>query len=310
MHHDLGGRIAEVAGLKHALPYLRLFQGATFVVKLSGEALEDAAGLARFLEQVELVQRLGLKVVLVHGGGPQTNALSTRLGLPVVKVDGRRVTDAATLEAAIAATAGLANTALVEACRRAGLAAVGLTGVDADLVTARRRPPVVSAAGETVDYGFVGDVVAVDRRPLDRLLAAGYVPVVAPLAAGETGGVLNVNADTIAAEVAIALGAAKLLIGLGVAGLLERVEEPASLVPLVDLAGLAELEARGALAGGMLPKARAIERALAGGVARVHLIPFAAPDALLVELFTNEGIGTMVVADRTALAAAPPESEA
>ena len=306
--HDLGGRIAEVAGLKHALPYLRLFQGATFVIKLSGEALEESGALARFLEQVELVQRLGLKVVLVHGGGPQTDALSARLGLPVAKIDGRRVTDAATLEAAIAATAGLANTALLEACRRSGLRAVGLTGVDASLVTARRRPPVVAASGERVDYGFVGDVVAVDRRPLDRLLEAGYVPVVAPLAADEAGGVLNVNADTIAAEVAVALGAAKLLIGLGVPGLLERVEDPHSLVPLVDLAGLSELEARGALAGGMLPKARAIERALAGGVARVHLIPFAAPDALLVELFTNEGIGTMVVADRAAAAAVPLES--
>ena len=307
--HDSGGRIAEVAGLKHALPYLRLFQGATFVIKLSGEALEDGAALARFLEQVELLARVGLKVVLVHGGGPQTSALSARLGLPVVKVDGRRVTDAPTLEAAIAATAGLANTALVEACRRSGLAAVGLTGVDAGLVVARQRPPVVAANGETVDYGYVGDVVAVDRRPLDRLLESGYVPVVAPLAAGEGGGVLNVNADTIAAEVAVALGAAKLLIGVGVAGLLERVEDPHSLVPLVDLAGLAELAARGALGGGMLPKARAIERALTGGVARVHLIPFAAPDALLVELFTNEGIGTMVVADRAA-GATPPAGAA
>ena len=302
---DVGQRTAEIEGLRHALPYLRLFQGATFVVKLSGAALADRAALARFLEQVEVLHRLGLKLVLVHGGGPQTTALSERLGLAVRKIDGRRVTDAATLEAAIAATAGTANVALLAACRAVGIPAVGLSGVDAGLVDARRRPPVPAGpGGALVDFGEVGDVVAVAPRLVETLLGAGYVPVVAPLAADARGAMLNVNADTIAAELAIAVGAAKLLFALEAPGLLERPDDPTTLVTLTDLAGLATLAERGAIADGMRPKARAIERALAGGVERVHLVPFAAPDALLTELFTNEGIGTLVVRDVARLAAA------
>ncbi|MEZ5312841.1 MAG: acetylglutamate kinase [Thermoanaerobaculia bacterium] len=308
---DVGQKIAEVAALKHALPYLRLFQGRTFVVKLSGEAIPeagDAAGRARldaFLEQVEIVHRLGIRVVLVHGGGPQTTALATRLGLETTKVDGRRVTDGPTLEAAVMATAGTVNTTLLAACRRLELPAVGVSGIDAGLVAAHRRPPVLSHAGEPVDFGFVGDIDAIDPKVLERLLDAGFVPVVAPLAADEEGTVFNVNADTIAAEVARALGATKLLFALGVPGLLERADDPASLISLTDLAGLADLETRGIVSGGMLPKSRAVRRALEGGVARVHLVPFAARDALLVELFTNEGIGTMVVASTAALEPEP-----
>jgi len=304
-------RMTEVAGLKHALPYLRLFQGKTFVVKLSGEAIEEEARLLLFLEQIEVLHRLGIRVVLVHGGGPQTTELAARLGLATQKIDGRRVTDAATLEAAVMAMAGKVNTALLAACRRAGVAAVGLSGVDAGLVEARKRPPVPVAdpvgqqVGAAIDFGFVGDVVAVNPRVVQKLLDDGYVPVVAPLAADDKGALLNVNADTIAAELAVALGAEKLLFAVAVPGILERADDPASLVSLVDLPGLAALEAHGALTGGMLPKSRAIVRALEAGVARVHLIPFATPDALLVELFTNEGIGTLVVPSVDALQATP-----
>ena len=304
-------RMTEVAALKHALPYLRLFQGKTFVVKLSGEAIEEEARLLLFLEQIEVLHRLGIRVVLVHGGGPQTTALADRLGLATRKIDGRRVTDAATLEAAVMAMAGKANTALLAACRRAGVAAVGLSGVDAGLVEARKRPPVpvVDPVGQQVaaaiDFGFVGDVVAVNPRVVQKLLDDGYVPVVAPLAADDKGALLNVNADTIAAELAVALGAEKLLFAVAVPGILERADDPASLVSLVDLAGLADLERRGVVTGGMLPKSRAIARALESGVPRVHLVPFATPDALLVELFTNEGIGTLVVPSVDALQATP-----
>ncbi len=310
-------RMTEVAGLKHALPYLRLFQGKTFVVKLSGEAIAEEGRLQLFLEQIEVLHRLGIRVVLVHGGGPQTTALAERLGLATQKIDGRRVTDAATLEAAVMAMAGKVNTALLAACRRAGVAAVGLSGVDAGLVEARKRPlvPVADPGGQAtpgtpaitaIDYGFVGDVVAVNPRVVQKLLDDGYVPVVAPLAADDHGALLNINADTIAAELAVALGAEKLLFAVAVPGLLERADDPTSLVSLVDLAGLAALEARGALSGGMLPKSRAIVRALEGGVPRVHLVPFATPDALLAELFTNEGIGTLVVPSVAALAPATP----
>ena len=299
-------RMTEVAGLKHALPYLRLFQGKTFVVKLSGEAIEEEARLVLFLEQIEVLHRLGIRVVLVHGGGPQTTALAERLGLATQKIGGRRVTDAATLEAAVMAMAGKVNTALLAICRRAGVAAVGLSGVDADLIEARKRPPVpaVDAAAQAVDFGFVGDVVTVNPRVVQKLLDDGYVPVVAPLAGDAQGAILNVNADTIAAELAVALGAEKLLFAVAVPGLLERADDPRSLVSLIDLPGLAGLDAKGALTGGMLPKSRAIVRALEGGVPRVHLVPFATPDALLAELFTNEGIGTLVVSSVAALSVA------
>jgi acetylglutamate kinase len=318
---DVGQKIAEVAGLKHALPYLRLFQGKTFVIKLSGEAVPslprgadggDGAASARldaFLEQVEIVHRLGIRIVVVHGGGPQTTELARRLGLATTKVDGRRVTDAPTLEAAVMATAGSVNTALLAACRRLGIPAVGVSGIDAGMIEAHRRSPVLSAAGEVVDYGYVGDIDAVNPKVLERLLAGGFVPIVAPLVADAAGTVLNVNADTIAAEVAAALGAEKLLFAVAVPGLLERADDPDSLVSLTDLAGLAELEAKGAVSGGMLPKSRAIRRAIESGVSRVHLVPFAGRDALLGELFTNEGIGTMVVASIDAMKSPEPEPE-
>lgn len=297
---DVGQRSTEIAGLRHAIPYVRLFKGKTFVVKLGGESLAEESVLLPFLEQVEVLGQLGIHVVLVHGGGPQTTALASRLGLETRMVDGRRVTDAATLEASVMALAGQANTRILSAARAAGLAAVGLTGIDGNLLTARRRPPVAAASGEMVDYGHVGDLQAVDVRLLARLAESGFVPVVASLAAAADGAPLNVNADTVAAALAVALGAEKLILATTAPGILERVDDPRSVVSFVDLAGLEELAARGALSGGMLPKAAAIRRALEGGVPRVHVVPAGAADGLLAEIFTNEGIGTMVVSDAAA----------
>jgi acetylglutamate kinase len=299
---DIGQRTTEIAGLRHAIPYVRLFRGRTFVIKLGGETLAEDHLLLPLLEQVEVLGQLGIHVVLVHGGGPQTTALATRLGLPTRIVDGRRVTDAATLEASVLALAGQANTRVLSAARRAGLAAVGLTGIDGNLLTASQRPPVTAANGELVDYGHVGDLEAVDIRLLARLAEAGFVPVIASLAAAADGAPLNVNADTVAAALAVALGAAKLILAVAVPGILERADDPHSVISLVDLPGLEALAAAGALSGGMLPKAAAIRQALAGGVPRVHVIPAGAPDALLAEVFTNEGVGTMVVANGTGAA--------
>ncbi|MCA9542679.1 MAG: acetylglutamate kinase, partial [Myxococcales bacterium] len=149
---DVGQQSTEISGLKHAIPYVRLFKGRTFVVKLGGESLAEENVLLPFLEQVEVLGQLGIHVVVVHGGGPQTTALAARLGLETRMVDGRRVTDAATLEASVMALAGQANTRVLSIARRAGLAAVGLTGIDGGLLTARRRPPVTAANGDRVDY--------------------------------------------------------------------------------------------------------------------------------------------------------------
>ncbi|HXU34680.1 MAG TPA: acetylglutamate kinase [Thermoanaerobaculia bacterium] len=296
-HHDSN---LEVAGLKLAIPYIRLYQGKTFVIKAGGGAFADERTTIALLEQVEILHRLGVRVVLVHGGGPQASALAATLGASVEFKAGRRVTDPVSLDAATMVLNGAVNTQILALCRRVGVPAVGLSGVDAGLIVARRRPPV-DVDGETVDYGLVGDVVRVDPKVVLAQLDAGLVPVVSPISADEAGGLLNVNADTIAARLAVALSAEKLIVLTGAAGILEREEDAGSRISYTDLAGLAELNRRGALGAGMRPKAAAIEEALIQGVRRVHVISQTAPDALLREVFTNEGSGTLVVADIHAL---------
>jgi len=299
-HHDSN---LEVAGLKLAIPYIRLFQGKTFVIKAGGGAFADERTTLALLEQVEILHRLGVRVVLVHGGGPQASALAATLGASVEFKAGRRVTDPISLDAATMVLNGAVNTQILALCRRVGVPAVGLSGVDAGLIVARRRPPI-EVDGETVDYGLVGDVIRVDPKVVVAQLDAGLVPVVSPISADEAGGLLNVNADTVAAHLAVALSAEKLIVLTGAAGILEREEDAGSRISYTDLAGLAELNRKGALGAGMRPKAAAIEQALLQGVRRVHVISQTAPDALLREVFTNEGSGTLVVADIHALSPA------
>ena len=297
-----GSRSVEIAALRHAVPYLALFRGRTFVVKAGGGALADARALGAIVEQVAALHHLGIRVVLVHGGGPQANELSRRLGLEVRQVGGRRVTDEATLEVVTMTLNGATNTQLLAACRAAQLPAVGLSGIDAGLVVARRRGPVeVDGESEPVDFGHVGDIERIDPAVLRDLAADGYVPVVSPLAADAAGNVLNLNADGVAAAIAGALGAEKLLILVEPPGLLENPADPASLVSYIDLAGLDRLRARGRIVGGMLPKIQAIEDALRAGVPRAHLVSWRLTDALLLEIFSNEGAGTLVVPELAAL---------
>ncbi len=302
---DVGQQTAQVAALQHAVPYIRLFQGKTFVIKAGGAAVATDAARRALVHQVEVLHRLGIRTVLVHGGGTQSSELSRALGAEPRFVAGRRVTDEAALEVAAMVLCGSVNTRLLAACRAAGLPAVGLTGVDAGLVRAVRRPPA-TVDGQVVDYGEVGDVTAVDAKVLGTLLDAGFVPVVAPLSADDSGALLNVNADTVASRLAVALGAEKLLLLTGAPGILERADDPLSLVSYTDLAGLAHLRAAGCLERGMLPKADSIEAAIRGGVPRVHILSDSLPDGLLAEVFTNEGVGTLVVADVRALS--PAES--
>ncbi len=291
---DVGQPPGEVT-LRQAIPYVRLFQGKTFVVKVGGGALDSPATARALLAQVEMLHQLGIRVVLVHGGGTQTSAVARALGAEPRFVEGRRVTDEAMLEVTAMVLCGLVNTRFLALCRSLGLPAVGLSGVDAGLVLARRRPPVATSAG-LVDYGHVGDVVAVEPRALALLLENGLVPVVSPLSADADGNLLNLNADTVASALAVALRAEKLLFLTGAPGILERPGDPASLVSYTDLAGLARLRREGCLAAGMLPKASAIEKALEGGVPRVHILSQDLESGLLAELFTNDGVGTLVVA--------------
>jgi acetylglutamate kinase len=297
---DVGQRTAEAAALKHAVPYIRIFKGKTFVIKAGGGALEREATARALVEQIEVLHQVGIRVVLVHGGGTQSSDLSRALGAEARFVEGRRVTDEKALEVAAMTLNGSVNTRLLAVCRSVGLPAVGVSGVDAGLVQARRRPPV-RVEGELVDYGFVGDIAAVDPRVLVKLMDAGYVPVVSPLSAADDGTILNINADTVASALAVALGAEKLLFLTGAPGILERPDDSGSLVSYTDLAGLKVLREEGGLIRGMLPKTSAIESAIHGGVRRVHILSHDLPDGLLAEVFTNEGVGTLVVQDIHAL---------
>ena len=288
-----------IAGLKGTLRYVRAYRDHIFVVKLGGEVVKDDHALDGVAAQVSLLHSLGIRIVVVHGGGPQATALTRRLGAEPVIVAGRRVTDDAALEVAKMVYAGTLNTDVLSALRAHQVQAVGLSGVDAELLTARRRPPVtvVDDAGKSavVDYGHVGDIMNVDPRVLATLMDARFVPVVASLAGDNDGNIYNVNADTVAETIAIALRAQKLIYLTGVPGVLRDPKDPASLVTFADPDDLAGLMATGALSGGMRPKVEACIRAATGGVERTHIVDGRAPDSLLLEVFTGAGTGTMIV---------------
>jgi acetylglutamate kinase len=288
-----------IAGLKGALRYVRAYRDQVFVVKLGGEVLGEAEVLEQVTGQLALLSSLSIRLVVVHGGGPQATALSRRLGVEPRMVAGRRITDDAALEVAKQVYAGQLNVDLLAALRAHRVQAVGLSGVDAELITAHRRPPVqvVDDTGQTVrvDYGHVGEVDRVDPRILNTLVEARFVPVVASLAGGDDGEVFNVNADTVAESLAVAMRAQKLIFLTGAPGVLRDRNDPATLVTFADPDDLAGLMASGLLSGGMRPKVEACIRAATGGVERTHIIDGRAPDALLLEVFTGAGCGTMIV---------------
>lgn len=288
-----------IAGLKGALRYVRAYRDQVFVVKLGGEVLADLEALDGVAAQISLLSSLGIRLVVVHGGGPQATALSRRLGHEPRMVAGRRVTDDEALGVAKMVYAGQLNVDLIAALREHQVQAVGLSGVDADLLTAHRRPPVETVddggASITLDYGHVGDIDRVDPRVLVTLLDARFVPVVASLAGDDDGHVYNVNADTVAEALAVALRAQKLIFLTGAPGVLRDRSDPASLVAFADPDDLAGLMSNGAIAGGMRPKVEACIRAATGGVERTHIIDGRAPDAILLEVFTGAGCGTMIV---------------
>jgi acetylglutamate kinase len=288
-----------IAGLKGALRYVRAYRDQVFVVKLGGDVLSDSGITDQAATQLALLHSLGIRLVVVHGGGPQASSLSRRLGHEPRMVAGRRITDDAALEVAKMVYAGQLNTDLLAALRAHKVQAVGLSGVDADLLVAHRRPPVsvVDDSGRSleVDYGHVGDIDRVDPRILLTLMDARFVPVVASLAGDDEGAVYNVNADTVAESIAVALRAQKLIFLTGAPGVLRDRSDPSTLVTFADPDDLAGLMASGALAGGMRPKVEACIRAATSGVERTHIIDGRASDALLLEVFTGAGCGTMIV---------------
>ena len=295
-----------VSALKHAAPYIRLFKKKIFVLKAGGEVFASPETTRALMEQVGILHQVGIRVVLVHGGGPQSTELARALGHDTTFVDGRRITDGDSLDVAMMVLNGQINTRVLASCLDLGVPAVGISGIDAGLIRAHRRPPVEQEGGTEVDYGHVGDIDSVDADILRTQLDNGLMPVISPLSCDSSGNVLNINADTVAAAIAAELDAEKLILVTAAAGILEDIDDPQSLISYVDRAELKRLRDCGKLADGMLPKAAAIEQALANGVNRVHVISHKVADSLLLEVFTNEGTGTLVVND---IAALTPEEQ-
>jgi acetylglutamate kinase len=277
-----------------------MYKGKVFVIKASGGVFGDTASTHALIEQVAILHKVGIRVVLVHGGGPQLTQIQETLGIEPQIVAGRRVTDERSIEVTSMVLNGLVNTQILGMCRELDISAVGVSGVDAGLVRAHKRPPV-TVEGKLVDYGFVGDIDLIDAKVLQQLLDDGLMPVVSPVSADDSGQLLNINADTVAAAIGGALKAEKLMLCTGAPGILESLEDPRSIISYTDLQGLQRLKDQGSLKDGMLPKAKAIEAAIRGGVRRVHVISYKSPDSILAEVFTNEGTGTLIVEDVSAL---------
>ena len=286
--------------LREALPYIQRFQGQTFVVKLSGKATEDHNNLSSLAEELALLHQVGIHLCVVHGGGKQLSELASRMGVEQTIIDGRRVTDDATLEMAKMVFAGKINTDILSALRNRGVEAVGLSGVDGNIVHAERRPPKEVLNRETgeraqVDFGHVGDVVEINSRLLTVLLDQGYLPVVSSLGADTEGTVFNINADTIAAEIAIQLKAEKLILLSDVDGIYLRAGEPETKLSRLTASEAEQLITDGRATGGMIPKLQSITQLLRRGVHSAHIISGTNRNALLSEIFTDQGTGTMIV---------------
>jgi acetylglutamate kinase len=287
--------------LREALPYIQRFKGKTFVVKLSGKATEDAQNLASLAEELALIHQVGIRLCVVHGGGKQLSDLALQMGVAQTIINGRRVTDDATLEMAKMIFAGKINTDILAALRQRGVEAVGLSGIDGSIVHAERRPPKEILNRETgerehVDFGHVGDVVEIKARLLCVLLDEGYLPVISSLGADDEGMVFNINADTIASEIAVQLKAEKLILLSDVDGIYLRAGEPETKLSRLSVDEAAALVREGAATGGMIPKLQGITELLKRGVGSAHIINGSARNALLAEVFTDEGTGTMIVA--------------
>ncbi|HXG17330.1 MAG TPA: acetylglutamate kinase [Calidithermus sp.] len=282
-------RRAEI--LLEALPYIRQFRGKTVVIKYGGAAMEEADLKAPFALDVILLRLVGINPVIVHGGGPQIGALMKRLGKEPRFVGGMRVTDEETMEIVEMVLVGRINKEIVGLINHHGGRAVGLSGKDAGLIRARRRPHRLPN-GDEVDIGLVGEVEAVDPEPIRLLEEHGFIPVIAPVGVGPAGESYNINADLVAGEVAAALRAEKLIHLTDVQGILD---EQGRLQSTLSGRDAERLVKAGVIAGGMLPKVESSLRALQGGATKAHIIDGRQPHAILLELFTREGIGTEIV---------------
>jgi acetylglutamate kinase len=277
----------RVKVLSEALPYIQQFSGRTIVVKYGGAAMKDSNLKDKVIRDVVFLSCVGLRPILVHGGGPEINSWLDKLGIEPQFKNGLRVTDAATMDVVEMVLVGRVNKEIVALINQAGGKAVGLCGKDGNLITARPQ-------GDE-GIGFVGEVSGVDVKILNTLATNGYIPVVSSVAADETGQAYNINADTVAGEIAAAMGAEKLILLTDTRGILKDYKDPSTLVPKVDISEARELISTGIVSGGMIPKVNCCVRSLAQGVRASHIIDGRIPHALLLEIFTDVGIGTMII---------------
>ena len=274
---------AEV--LVQALPNIKRYNGKTIVVKYGGNAMIDDALKAQVMEDVVLLALIGVKVVLVHGGGPEINGLMEKLGKKPEFVDGLRVTDAETMDIVQMVLAGKVNKTLVNMLENKGGRAVGLSGMDGRLIEAVQKDSRL---------GFVGEIVKIHPAPITDLLEKGYIPVVSTIGCDKAGNAYNINGDTAAAYIAGALGAERMLLMTDIAGILRDKNDPASLISELTVNEAAHLREEGIISGGMIPKVDCCVKAISAGVKRVVIMDGRIPHSILMELLTDEGAGTMV----------------
>ncbi len=292
--------VEDIGILKQALPYIKQYRDTTFVIKLGGGILTDPERLDRLAADLSLMYQLSVRIVIIHGGGPQLSETAERLGITSEKVNGRRITDDRMLEVAKMVFAGVISTDILARLRRHGTPGVGVSGVDGNLIEAERRPKKImidQATGQEreVDFQNVGDIRAIHPGIIKVLLDNRFVPVIASLGADDNGQVLNINADTIACEIAVSLSAEKLFILSNVNGVLRDVEDAQSRFSYLTVdKGEALIQDR-TIGGGMMPKLTAAIRAVKQGVPRAYIINGMAENALLYEVFTRKGYGTMIV---------------
>ncbi|MDR0804665.1 MAG: acetylglutamate kinase [Oscillospiraceae bacterium] len=273
--------------ISEALPYLREYAGRTVVVKYGGAAMENIELKNAVMSDIVLLSLIGVKIVLVHGGGPEINALLKKIGKEPKFINGLRYTDDETIDAVQMVLSGKVNKQLTALIAQHGGKALGLCGLDGEMLVAEKHI-------STPDLGLVGDIVKVDTKPIETALDSGYIPVIATVAGDRYGKVYNINADTAAAKIAAALKARNLLLMTDIKGLLRDVKDPSSLIKLVKLHEVPALIHDGVITGGMLPKIDCCVEAVRYGVHKANIIDGRLPHSILLELLTDEGVGTMI----------------
>ncbi len=287
--------LEKAAILVEALPYIRKFSGQTVVIKYGGRAMLSEELKQGVIADCILLKLVGIHPVIVHGGGNAIEQMLKRLGKDWQFVRGQRVTDEETMEIVEMVLAGRVNKEIVNLISRLGGRGIGLSGKDANLIEARKQVPPAEPGEEPVDLGFVGEITRVNPEIIETVRGEGYIPVVAPIGVGQDGETYNINADYVAGEMAAALKANKLVLLTDVEGILEDRHDPGSLISVIRTGDVPDYIERGIIAGGMIPKVECCVRALSQGVGRTHIIDGRTLHSILLEVFTDKGVGTMVV---------------